>query len=356
MKKRYLLSLIIMIVAVLGFTQRAQIAERLISSAMQKQFTSDAIGALADGLHVGLCGAGGPLPSPRASGACILVIAGKREFVFDVGTNGARNITLMGFQPGAVEAVFLTHFHSDHIDGLGELATLRWAGGDFDAPLPVHGPSGVEQIVSGFNMAYSQDFTYRHAHHGDSVTPLASAGLAARPFDLPAEGQGVTVYDQDDIEIEAFAVDHAPVFPAVGYRIRYRGRSAVISGDTSKSDNLIQFAKGADLLAHEALATNIVAIMQRTATDNNQTRIAKIASDIPDYHASPIEAAESAKAAGVRHLLYYHIVPPLRAPGQEALFLNGADAIFPHYTIGYDGTFISLPTQQSDQIEITSRL
>ena len=43
----------------------------------------------------------------------------------------------MGLQPGQLQAVLLTHFHSDHIDGLGELATLRWAGGGWRQPLPV---------------------------------------------------------------------------------------------------------------------------------------------------------------------------------------------------------------------------
>ena len=72
----------------------------------------------------------------------------------------------MGFNAGAVEAVFLTHFHSDHIDGLGELAMLRWTGAAHTAPLPVHGPAGVERVVAGFNEAYALDAGYRTAHHG----------------------------------------------------------------------------------------------------------------------------------------------------------------------------------------------
>ena len=59
--------------------------------------------------------------------------------------------------------------------------------------------------------------------------------------------------------------------------------------------------------------------------------------DVPDYHASPVEAAETARDAGVGHLLYYHIVPPIVVPGQETLWLNGAGEIFPDYTVGYDG-------------------
>ena len=71
--------------------------------------------------------------------------------------------------------------------------------------------------------------------------------------------------------------------------------------------------------------------------------MAKITHDVLDYHTSPVEAAETARNAGVGHLLYYHIVPPLIFPGQEALFLNGADDIFVDYTVGQDGTTFFLP-------------
>jgi ribonuclease Z len=80
--------------------------------------------------------------------------------------------------------------------------------------------------------------------------------------------------------------------------------------------------------------------------------MAKVTHDILDYHASPVEAAETAKAANVGHLLYYHIVPPIVFPGQEALFLNGADKIFEDYTVGQDGTAFSLPAG-SDEIILT---
>ena len=94
--------------------------------------------------------------------------------------------------------------------------------------------------------------------------------------------------------------------------------------------------------------------MNAAATKNGNAVMERITFDILDYHASPKEAAETARAAGVGHLLYYHIVPPLVFPGQGS-FLDGADDIFPDYTVGQDGVSFSLPAY-SDEIKIRSGL
>lgn len=344
MKKTLAVLGVIAAVAVLAYSQRASIAERLLEKGLESRIGADRVATLEDGLHLALCGAGGPLPAPHASGPCVAVVAGKQLFIVDAGTDGVRNLARMGFQPGTIQGVFLTHFHSDHIDGLGEMATIRWAGGDNIAPLPVYGPQGVERVVDGFNAAYAQDFTYRNEHHGDAVAPLSGAGLKAIPFAKPALGELTTVYAAEGLKVEALAVDHSPVEPAVGYRFTYGGRSLLITGDTVKLANIEQFAKGVDLLVHEALAPKLVMMMHEAAKKGGNTILAKITLDILDYHASPVEAAQSAQEAGVGHLLYYHIVPPLIIPGQDLLYLNGAEKIFPDYTIGKDGTAVTLPS------------
>jgi ribonuclease Z len=351
--KKLLTTLVVIAVAgLLIYSQRATIATRLMEKGLESRMGADVVDTLEDGLHLALCGAGGPLPAPNASGPCVAVVAGKKLFTVDAGTDGIRNLARMGYQPGNIQGVFLTHFHSDHIDALGETATIRWAGGDNTQPLPVYGPTGVEKVVDGFNTAYAQDFIYRHDHHGDTVAPLSGAGLKAMPFAKPAMGELETVYSDGELTVEALAVDHSPVEPAVGYRFTYKGRSLLITGDTVKLANIEKFAKGVDLLVHEALAPNLVMMMHDAAKKNGNQIIAKITIDILDYHASPVEAAETARDAGVGHLLYYHIVPPLIIPGQKTLYLNGAEDIFPDYTIGQDGVSFSLPAG-SDEIILT---
>jgi ribonuclease Z len=356
MKKAVTVLAILVAVAVIAYNQRATIASRLLEKGLESRMGADIVAELEDGLHLALCGAGGPLPAPNASGPCVAVVAGKQLFMVDAGTDGPRNLARMGYQPGTVRGVFLTHFHSDHIDGLGEISTIRWAGGDNATPLPVYGPRGVEQVVDGFNAAYAQDFTYRHEHHGDLVAPMSAAGMQAVPFDKPPMGELTLVYEGEGLKVEMLAVDHSPVEPAVGYRFSYKGRSLLITGDTTKQANIQKFSEGIDLLVHEALAPNLVKMMNATARKQGNEIMAKITYDILDYHASPVEAAETARDAGVGHLLYYHIVPPLVIPGQDLLYLNGAEDIFPDYTIGQDGVAFSLPANSTEIIKTSDGL
>jgi ribonuclease Z len=356
MKKLLTIGAITLVVAVLVYSQRANIAGRLMEKGLESRMGADTVAELEDGLHLALCGAGGPLPAPNASGPCVAVVAGKQLFMVDAGTDGPRNLGRMGYQPGSVKGVFLTHFHSDHIDGLGEISTIRWAGGDNATPLPVYGPKGVEQVVDGFNAAYAQDFTYRHEHHGDLVAPMSAAGMQAVPFDKPPMGELTLVYEGEGLKVEMLAVDHSPVEPAVGYRFSYKGRSLLITGDTTKQENIRKFSENIDLLVHEALAPNLVNMMNATAKKLGNEIMAKITHDILDYHASPVGAAETARDAGVGHLLYYHIVPPLVIPGQKTLYLNGAEDIFPNYTIGEDGVSFSLPANSNEIIKTSDGL
>ena len=327
-----------------AFVYRGEIASEVMERGIVQNLSTDRIAALPDGLHVGLCGAGGPLVDPARSGPCVAVIAGQLLFVVDAGSGAVRNLQRIGFSPGRIGAVFLTHFHSDHIDDLGELALQRWTNANATQPLPVYGAEGVGDVVAGFNLAYRLDSTYRTAHHGEVVAPPSGAGMTAMSFQAPALGASTVLWDRDSAKVIAFRVEHDPANPAVGYRFEYGGRSAVVSGDTRKSANLARFAEGADLLTHEALSHELVARLQRAATAAGRPNVAKIAADIPDYHTSPVEAAELAAEAGVRHLLLYHVLPPLQVAGLSAAFVDGVDAVYSGpVTVGRDGTFVSMP-------------
>jgi ribonuclease Z len=102
-----------------------QIGMALLKRVIAERAGRDVTAGLLDGLHVGLCGTGSPLPSRGRAGACTFVIAGKHIFVVDTGEGAARNIGLMGVPMGRIEGVFLTHFHSDHIDGMGPVMLMR---------------------------------------------------------------------------------------------------------------------------------------------------------------------------------------------------------------------------------------
>jgi len=328
----------------LAWWQRDVVALLVAPRVAERVLERNALSGLPDGLHLALCGAGSPLPDPRRSGPCVAVIAGKHLFVVDAGTGAARTLRRLAIPPGSIEALFLTHFHSDHIDGLGELAMQRWVQAAHTAPLPVYGPPGVEEVAQGFNQAYRLDSLYRSAHHGPGVAPISGAGLHAMPYAAPTAGAPVRVYDADGVQVSAFAVEHQPAEPAVGLRFDYAGRSLVISGDTAKSAEVLAQARGAELLVHEALDERQVAVLHDAAVAAGDPIFARITADIPGYHTTPRQAAEIAAAAGVKALLYYHIVPALVLPGSEKLFLRGTAAIYDGpIVLGHDGVLVSLP-------------
>lgn len=319
-----------------------QIGQFVVQRVAQQLAGRNQLPSLGDGLHVGLCGTGSPMPNPQRAGPCNVVIAGNQVFVVDMGENGNRNLNLMGISAADVDALMLTHFHSDHIDGIGPLMLFHWTRGASTKPLPVYGPEGVEQVVAGFNAAYALDDIYRIAHHGENIVPGSGGGAEARPFAM--DGETAIVLQSGGLTVTAFKVDHDPIKPAVGYRFDYKERSVCISGDAAKSANLIAVCKGADIIVHDALQPKLVQEMQAAFTAAGNSNTAKIFGDIQDYHASPEQAAESAKAAGAQMLVLSHLVPPLPLSYLYPAFLGDAKNRFDGpIVVGEDGMLFSLP-------------
>ena len=96
MKKVTIAATVLGILLLAGYSQRASITEALLKVALPNQLGANRVAALEDGLHIALCGAGGPFPAPRASGPCVAVVAGDQLFIVDTGTDGARNLGRMG--------------------------------------------------------------------------------------------------------------------------------------------------------------------------------------------------------------------------------------------------------------------
>ena len=320
--------------------------ERMVASQPNELFEKDALRVLA-------CGTASPLPHPTRAKACVAVFAAGRFWVVDTGPGSWNRMALLRIDGTRIGGVLLTHFHSDHIGDLGEFNLNTWVMGR-SGPLRVFGPPGVERVVAGFGEAYALDTQYRITHHGAEFLSDAVGRLEPHVIPGPAEGGGPSVLlDEDGLRITAFAVNHDPVKPAYGYRFDYGGRSVVVSGDTRKDPGLIQAAKGADVLFHEAQANHLVALIGEAAAKAGRPRVAKIMADIPSYHTSPVQAAEVANEAGVKLLVLYHLTPspPLRIV--EWVFTRGVSDVRPDgWLLADDGLLVELPVGSTD---ITTR-
>lgn len=325
------------LVAAFAFRERIMLAmfDRAVTAAMTPKPYSK------DGLHILFCGTGSPLPSPDRAEACTAIIAGGRLFIFDAGEGAGRNLMRMQAPLGAARGIFLTHLHSDHINGLGNLALQRWVGSTAAAPLPLVGPTGTAGVGAAFNAAYFTDAGFRTAHHGDKVAPPAGFGFAPRDV-----APGI-VYDAGGVRITAFAVRHDPVTPAFGYRLDWDGRSVTISGDTAATPALAKAAMGTDVLVAELLNPALVKRLEDAARAAGQAGRAKIFADIPGYHITPAEAGAAAHGARARQLVFTHIVPAVPGFMEGMLVKGAADTYSGAVKIAADGDVITIAADRS---------
>lgn len=187
--------------------------------------------------------AGGPTINPERLGISTLVVAGSETLLFDAGRGLTFALARLSIPAPTVTKVFLTHLHSDHIVSIPELFLFPWASQGRKVPLQVWGPEGTRAMSAHLSEAFSFDIHIRR----DVDEKFAPDGIKLVATDIR---EGV-VYEAAGVKVTAFLVDHGPVAPAFGYRVDYGGHSVVLSGDTKPSDNLVKFARGADLLIHE---------------------------------------------------------------------------------------------------------
>jgi ribonuclease Z len=242
--------------------------------------------------RVTLLGTGIPVPQPDRFGPATLIEAGSQKLLFDAG----RGVTIRLFQlrvpMSKVGPLFLTHFHSDHTVGIPDLWLSGWLGGPWagrTTPFHVIGPSGTKDLMLNLERAYAADVQIRIA---DEKYPAEGIKVVADEF--TADG---VVYEKDGVRVTAFEVDHGDAIkPAYGYRVDYKGHSAVISGDTRFNENVIKYGTGADVLIHE-----VGAVRPELLKDVQVQRIMA-------HHTSPQEAGKVFSRARPKLAVYTHLV------------------------------------------------
>ena len=238
---------------------------------------------------VTLLGTGTPGPSIERFGPSTLVEVGNQKLLFDVGRGATIRLNQVSVRLSDLTAVFVTHLHSDHVNGLSDLWLTGWipvAGGAArKTPFRILGPLGTREMMSYLEKAHQADIRSRMAE-----VPLPASGIAVDATDV----SGGVVYDREGVRVTAFDVDHGEA-PALGYRVDYRGRSVVMSGDTRPRTNLAKYAKGATVVIHE--------VMAGAANPANEARRRILA-----LHSTPEQAGRIFADASPRLAVFSHIV------------------------------------------------
>jgi ribonuclease Z len=257
--------------------------------------------------RVTLLGTGTPIPIPGRFGPSTLIEAGDQIILIDAGRGATIRMFQLGIPIGRIDALLLTHFHSDHTVGIPDVWLTGWLSSHFGArkgPFNVIGPAGTEVLMQHLEKAYWRDIEIRMEDE-----KLARGDIAITVKEFTEDGM---VYEHGDLRITAFTVDHGDAIkPAYGYRIDYQGRVAVVSGDTRYNENVVRYAEGADLLIHE-----VAMARPELLTEPYIQRIV-------NHHTSPQEAGSIFARTRPKLAAFTHLVmlasPTVRAPSVDEL-------------------------------------
>lgn len=258
-------------------------------------------------MDVVLLGTGYPLPEPDRAGPSTLVRAGGMHLLFDAGRGVLMRLRGASSGPVWVHTTFLTHLHSDHVTDFNDLVTMFWAMNGEPKPMHVVGPPGTSDFCADTLKMLGPDIAWRIEHHAD---------LTWEPDVRVREVTEGVVFEENGVRITAARTEHPPVQMTIGFRIEHEGRSVVIAGDTLPCEGLDDLCAGADVYVQTVLRRQIV---ERIPSPRLK--------EILDYHSSTEDAAKTAAKAGVKTLVYTHMMPAPE-PGTEQDWINDAKPYF----------------------------
>lgn len=308
--------------AVLGAVFRFGLPDAVQQAAIRRILERERSDLFADGqLHVFTLGTGSPQLGGGRMPVANAIIAGDEFLLIDTGEGASRQIGEIGLPIRRISAVFITHWHSDHFGGLGQVLNQSW-NADRAHEISVYGPEGVERVVDALADLYADDIRFRSQGEVERNDPRLALGRAM-PISIPDGTPSAVVFERNGVVVRAFPVDHGHIKPAYGFRVEYAGRSVVISGDTVASTLVEQAAKDCDLLVHEAvnvqMMENAILALEETGHHGDAFR----ARGVINYHADTLAVARLAEAAGVGRLVLSHIIPASENPILKHLFVRG---------------------------------
>jgi len=243
-------------------------------------------------IKVTLLGTGAPVPSVERFGPSILVEAGGQKFLFDCGRGASQRLWQLKVPLGQIDALFLTHLHSDHIVGIPDVWLTGWIPavyGRRSHPFEVFGPDGTKDMMDNLAKAFSWDINTRSKEKNKVDTGALVIGN---------DIQETFVWEKNGVKITPFTVRHAEfIDSALGYRIDYARHSVILSGDTRYSENLIRYAKGADVIIHEVAAAS-----------EKSMQSSPLINQILGFHTSPEDAGKVFEQVKPKLAVYSHIV------------------------------------------------
>ena len=238
---------------------------------------------------------GGPNVGKGPSNPANLVVVNDTPFVIDCGNGVSRQLVNAGVPIPSIKYIFISHHHSDHNLEYGNLVYNAWAGG-LSTPIHSFGPKGIEAMTKIYWELNKFDVETRIEDEGrPDPRPL----LIAK--DITEDG---VVLQTPDVKVTAFRTPHPPIVDNFAYKFETPDGTIVFSSDTNYNPKLADFARGADVLVHEALY--VPWVDRLVARTRNGATLGK---HLLASHTTAEDVGRIAAAAGVKVLVLSHLVP-----------------------------------------------
>lgn len=270
-------------------------------------------------LTLTLLGTGTPTPLTHRAGSSYLVRLDDEFLLFDCGPGCVRRLLRKGISPAQITSLFLTHLHYDHCLDYGYLVLSRWDQAAGQIPeLEVIGPQPTQQMTGslfGPGGAFDPDLTARTAHAGSHFIYEQRGGAMPRerPVPIVTEVADGAVIERDYWRLQVAEVIHVqPYLTCLAYRLETATHTIVFGGDTAPVESMTNLAQGADVLLHMCHFINGV------ETDKRLT----------DCCSGHLDAARTARDAGVKTLVLVHLTEQMERPGIRERLLAEAAQIF----------------------------
>lgn len=205
---------------------------------------------------VTITGTGTPLATADRAGAGALVRHGDVHLQFDAGRSTVGRLLAAGSSPADLTALFLTHYHSDHLVGLQDVVLTHWTMDVYDVAgqLPIYAPNGsTTRFCERMLDVWDDDLEVRALHNMRTPHPK----IELNGFDTPDEP--IELWSDGDVRVIVGPVRHEPIVGAVGYRVETPDGVVAISGDTVVCDEMAALAAGADVVVYEAMRMDVIA-------------------------------------------------------------------------------------------------
>ena len=241
-----------------------------------------------------LLGTGCPKVDCHRFGSANLILTSKVKILIDCGSGVTQRLEQAKISSATIDALLLTHLHSDHVVDLYQLIISSWHSYRYKS-WKIYGPKGTKNFVKSIMNAWKKERQQRIQYEKRSSTEVFK--IEVKEFKKYGK------IKIKDLKFEYFEVDHKPVKYAYGFNFHHKKKKITISGDTRPCNNLMKFAQKTDLLLHEVLIENEIKPIKGM-------RSKKTLHNVKDYHTTSTDVGKVAKISQAKKLVLTHFVPP----------------------------------------------